>query len=106
VPFLGAVAGIAIVGLVAVLTFETPLLILLPPALYFLLTSFEAQFLTPALLARRLTLNPVAVFLALIVWTWIWGIPGALMAVPLLAVFKICCDHIDPLKPVGTLLGR
>jgi predicted PurR-regulated permease PerM len=106
VPFLGAVAGMSIVGLVAVLTFETPLLILLPPATYLVLTSIEAQFVTPALLARRLTLNPVVVFLALIVWTWIWGIPGALMAIPLLAVFKICCDHIDPLKAVGTLLGR
>jgi predicted PurR-regulated permease PerM len=106
VPFLGAVAGIGIVGLVAVLTFETPLLILLPPAVYLVLTAIEAQFVTPALLARRLILNPVVVFLALIVWTWIWGVPGALMAVPLLAVFKICCDHIDPLKSVGTLLGR
>ncbi len=106
VPFLGAVAGISVVGLVAILTFETPLLILLPPASYLLLTSIEAQFVTPALLARRLTLNPVVVFLALIVWTWLWGIPGALMAIPLLAVFKICCDHIEPLNPIGTMLGR
>jgi len=106
VPFLGAVAGISIVGLVAILTFETVSLIVLPPLAYLVLTTFEAQFITPALLARRLTLNPVAVFLALIVWTWLWGIAGALMAVPLLAVFKICCDHIEPLQPVGTLLGR
>jgi len=106
VPFLGAVAGISIVGLVALLTFDTPSMILLPPVAYLVLTSIEAQFVTPAVLARRLTLNPVVVFLALIVWTWIWGIPGALMAVPLLAVFKICCDHVDPLKSVGTLLGR
>jgi predicted PurR-regulated permease PerM len=106
VPFLGAVAGISIVGLVALLTFETPSLILLPPVAYLVLTTLEAQFVTPALLARRLTLNPVAVFLALIVWTWLWGIAGALMAVPLLAVFKICCDHIEPLQPVGTMLGR
>jgi predicted PurR-regulated permease PerM len=106
VPFLGAVAGIGIVGLVALLTFETPALILLPPVTYLALTTLEAQFVTPALLARRLILNPVAVFLALIAWTWLWGIAGALMAVPLLAVFKICCDHIEPLNPVGTLLGR
>ena len=106
VPFLGAVAGIGIVGLVALLTFETPALILLPPVAYLALTTLEAQFVTPALLARRLILNPVAVFLALIAWTWLWGIAGALMAVPLLAVFKICCDHIEPLNPVGTLLGR
>ena len=48
----------------------------------------------------------VAVFMALIVWTWLWGVAGALLAVPLLATFKICCDHIEPLNPIGTLLGR
>jgi predicted PurR-regulated permease PerM len=106
VPFLGAVTGIGIVGLVAILTFEEPLFMLLAPAAYLVLTSIEAQFVTPLLLARRLTLNPVAVFLALIVWTWLWGIPGALLAIPLLAVFKICCDHIEPLNPIGTMLGR
>ncbi len=106
VPFLGAVVGIGIVGLVAVLTFEQLWSIVLPPLTYLFLTSFEAQFVTPALLARRLTLNPVAVFLALIVWTWLWGVAGALLAVPLLATFKICCDHIEPLQPIGTMLGR
>jgi predicted PurR-regulated permease PerM len=106
VPFLGAVVGIATVGLVAVLTFDHFWAIILPPLCYLFLTSFEAQFVTPALLARRLTLNPVAVFLALIVWTWLWGVAGALLAVPLLATFKICCDHIEPLHPIGTMLGR
>jgi predicted PurR-regulated permease PerM len=106
VPFLGAVVGIATVGLVALLTFDHFWAIILPPLCYLFLTSFEAQFVTPALLARRLTLNPVAVFLALIVWTWLWGVAGALLAVPLLATFKICCDHIEPLHPIGTMLGR
>jgi predicted PurR-regulated permease PerM len=106
VPFLGAVTGIGIVALVALLTFDHFWSILLPPLSYLVLTSFEAQFITPALLARRLTLNPVAVFLALIVWTWLWGVAGALLAVPLLATLKICCDHIEPLNPIGTMLGR
>jgi predicted PurR-regulated permease PerM len=106
VPFLGAVTGIGIVGLVALLTFDQAWSIFLPPLSYLGLTAIEAQFVTPALLARRLTVNPVAVFLALIVWTWMWGIAGALLAVPLLATFKICCDHIEPLQPIGTMLGR
>jgi predicted PurR-regulated permease PerM len=106
VPFLGAVTGISIVGLVALITFDQAWSIFLPPLSYLCLTSIEAQFVTPALLARRLTLNPVAVFLALIVWTWMWGIAGALLAVPLLATFKICCDHVEPLQPIGTMLGR
>ena len=106
VPFLGAVTGIGIVALVALITFDTPLAILAPPLIYLGFTGLEAQFVTPVLLARHLTLNPVAVFLALIVWTWMWGIAGSLLAVPLLATFKICCDHLEPLRPIGTMLGR
>ena len=66
----------------------------------------RTKFITPALLGKRLEMNTVAVFLAVAVWGLLWGVLGALMAVPLLAVFKICCDHIEPLNPVGTLLGR
>jgi predicted PurR-regulated permease PerM len=70
------------------------------------LTTVEAYFVTPSLLARRLTLNPVSVFLALIVFTWMWGAAGALLAVPMLASFKICCDHVEALQPIGVMLGR
>jgi predicted PurR-regulated permease PerM len=105
VPFLGAVSGISIVAMVALITFDD-WWFLLPPLTYLLIHTIEAQFVTPTLLARRLTLNPVAVFLALIIWTWLWGIAGALLAVPLLATFKICCDHIEPMQPVGAMLGR
>ena len=106
VPFLGAAAGIVILAVVAMVTFDQLVAMLLPPLAYLVLTSIEAQLVTPSLLARRLTLNPVVVFLALIAGTWLWGIGGALLAVPMLATFKICCDHIDDLKPIGTLLGR
>ncbi len=105
-PLLGAMVGISVISLAAVLTFDGALAILLPPISYALLTAFEAQLVTPAILARRLSLNPVVVFLAIILWTWLWGIAGALLAVPLLTTFKICCDHIDPLKPTGILLAR
>jgi predicted PurR-regulated permease PerM len=106
IPYLGALVGIGTVGLVALLTFDEPAWILLPPLVYFTLTTFEAYFVTPSLLARRLTLNPVAVFLALIIFTWMWGAAGALLAVPMLATFKICCDHVEALEPVGVMLGR
>jgi predicted PurR-regulated permease PerM len=106
IPYLGALVGIGTIGLVALLTFDAPGNILMPPLAYFALTTFEAYFVTPSLLARRLTLNPVAVFLALIVLTWMWGVAGALLAVPMLATFKICCDHVEALEPIGTMLGR
>jgi predicted PurR-regulated permease PerM len=58
------------------------------------------------LLGRRLALNPVAIFIGLAFWLWMWGLPGALVAVPLLATLKICCDHIEWLAPVGEFLGE
>jgi predicted PurR-regulated permease PerM len=58
------------------------------------------------LLGRRLILNPVVIFMGIIFWGWLWGIPGALLAVPILVSFKIFCDHIGPLSPIGEFLGR
>ena len=57
------------------------------------------------LLARRFTLSPVKVISSLMFWDWLWGIPGALLSTPLLAVTKIVCDHIEVLTPLGPLLG-
>ena len=62
--------------------------------------------MSPLLYSRRLTLNPVALFVGLAFWWWIWGIPGAFVAVPLMATFKIFCDHIDSLAPIGEFLGQ
>ena len=58
------------------------------------------------ILGERLTLNPVAIFIGLVFWWWIWGVPGAFIAVPLIATFKIFCDHIEALAPIGEFLGR
>jgi predicted PurR-regulated permease PerM len=57
-------------------------------------------------MGHRLALNPVAVFVGFAFWFWIWGVPGAFISVPLLAVCKIVCDHVDSLRPVGEFLGR
>jgi predicted PurR-regulated permease PerM len=65
----------------------------------------EGETITPLLLARRFTLNPLLVIVSLMFWDWLWGITGALLAVPLLAVAKILCDHIEVLTPLGHLLG-
>jgi len=54
----------------------------------------------------RFALNPVAIFIWIIFWGWLWGVIGALLAVPMLTVFKIFCDHIEPLAPIGEFLGK
>ena len=106
IPYLGAMVTTGVLAVVAAVTFEELSAIVAPPAVYLLLTTLEGQFVTPMLLGRRLTLNPVVIFLALLVWGWLWGVPGVLMAVPLLAAFKILCDHVPSLATVGEFLGR
>jgi predicted PurR-regulated permease PerM len=65
----------------------------------------EGQILTPLILGRRLALSPVAIFIAMLTWGWLWGIAGALIAVPLLASFKIVCENLETLRPIAVLLG-
>jgi predicted PurR-regulated permease PerM len=106
VPFIGPLVGVAVMTLVAFTTFDAVVDIMLPPLAYLLLHNLEAQLFTPLFLARRLVLNPVAILLSLILWSWLWGVAGALLAVPLLSAFKIVCDHVEGLHPVGVMLGR
>lgn len=105
VPYLGAIVGILVIALVAALSFDGVGPMLLPPLVYFLLTATEGYFVTPLILGKRLTLSPVMILLSLLFWGWLWGITGAVLAVPMLAVLKILCDHLEPLRPVGEFLG-
>ena len=105
IPFIGPAVVTAILFLVSVLTFDGLANILLPPVSFIALTTLEGNFLTPMIVGRRLSLNPIAVFVSILFWGWMWGIPGALLAVPILAIFKILCDAHEPLKAIGALLG-
>ena len=105
VPILGPMAGIVVFFFVGLFTFDSVLHATLPPLVYLGVHLLEGETVTPMLLARRFTLNPVLVIGSLMFWDWMWGIPGAFLSVPLLAVFKIVCDHIDALTPIGHLLG-
>lgn len=105
IPYLGAIAGSVVVTIVGLVTFPMPLQALLAPFVYITINSLEAYVVTPTILSRRLTINPIAVFLSVIFWGWIWGIPGALMAVPILASLKVVCDATDRLAPVSQFLS-
>lgn len=104
IPILGPVFGICIFILVGMLSFDSLGGALLPAALYFGIHLVEGEMLTPMLVARRFTLNPVLVVLALVFWFWMWGVPGAILAVPMLAMLKIICDRVRPLKAFGHFL--
>ena len=104
VPILGPLFGTGIFLLAGMLSFDSLGWALLPPALYFGIHLIEGEALTPMLVARRFTLNPVLVILALVFWFWMWGVPGAILAVPMLAILKIVCDRVRPLKALGHFL--
>jgi predicted PurR-regulated permease PerM len=105
IPYLGSLIGIGTVTVVAILTFDDIFRIIMVPSIYFALDTVEANLVTPMILGRRLALNPVVIFVWLIFCGWIWGVTGALLAVPLLAIIKIISDQVEQLAPIGEFLG-
>lgn len=106
IPYVGVLISMIVVTFVGLLTFDSLSQALLPAAVIFGVNVIEGQFLTPIVAGNRLALSPVAIFLAIVVLGWIWGILGVLMAVPMLASVKLVCDHVAPLNPVAVFLGR
>lgn len=104
-PYVGAIASMALLGLAALLTFDTVGRALVVPGVFWAINMVESNLITPLILSHRLQLNTVALFIGMTFWWFVWGIPGALMAVPMMAVIKIFCDHFDSLAPVGEFLG-
>lgn len=106
IPYLGSLTTGIILTAAAALTFDPVGRALLVPATYFIIQTLEGQVLTPLVLGRRLALNPLMVFSSIVFWFWLWGIPGALMGVPILATVKLIADRVDGLAPLGQFLGR
>ncbi len=106
IPYAGAFVGTCVVFLVGLFTFNSIGEAAIAPLAYFALTSIEGNFVTPTVLGCRMSLNPIVVFLWLAFWGWMWGIGGALLAVPLLAIFKIGCDQFETTKPLSLLVSR
>jgi predicted PurR-regulated permease PerM len=104
VPYFGPFVGISLLAAVGLLTFDSLWKALLPPAWYLLLHVLESNLVTPFMLGRRFTLNPVVIFVSLIFWTWLWGVPGALLSVPILVSIKVICDRLPSMSHVSELL--
>ena len=106
VPYLGPIVMVSVLSMVGLLTYPDLAHALIPPGIFLGLHLMESYLLTPMILGRRLTLNPVVIFLGFTFWGWLWGITGAILAVPIMMVFKIFCEHSEPLAPVAELLGN
>jgi predicted PurR-regulated permease PerM len=104
-PYIGALMTIVLVAAIALISFDTISYALLAPTFVLLCDIVEGQLITPMTVGRRLEINAVAVFIAIAFWSWLWGVVGALIAVPLLVVIRVFCDHFDGLRHVGNFLA-
>jgi predicted PurR-regulated permease PerM len=104
VPIIGPFVGVLIFVMAGALASDSLWLALVPAGLYLLIHLIEGEALTPMLLAKRFTLNPVLLIMSLVFWFWMWGVPGAILSVPMLAVMKIVCDRVRPLAAYGHFL--
>jgi predicted PurR-regulated permease PerM len=104
-PYVGSAVVFGLLAFTGLLQFDSWWWALLPAISYILTMFICGNVIIPFLVGRRLTLSPLAIFVAIVFWGWMWGVVGALVAVPLLASFKIVCDRIDPLQPVAEFLA-
>jgi predicted PurR-regulated permease PerM len=105
IPILGPLFGVGILFMAGLVNFNDGLHAMLPAGIYLAIHIVEGETVTPMLLARRFTLNPVLIIVSLIFWYWMWGVVGALLAVPMLGTFKIVCDHVESMKAIGYFIG-
>ena len=96
IPYIGALMMEAALFAVGLVSFATLAHALVAPLIFLGLATLEGHFITPAVIGRRLTLNPLTVFLSLVFWTWLWGPVGAFLAVPLLIMALVVIDHLFP----------
>ncbi|MEO8909445.1 MAG: AI-2E family transporter [Gemmatimonadaceae bacterium] len=106
IPYLGAAGLVFILAAAGLTTFTSISHALLAPAVYLGINLLQANVVSPLLMGDRLELNPVAIFVGLAFWFYIWGVAGALLAVPLMATFKILCDYVPWLASIGEFLSK
>ena len=93
-------------GIVVFIQFDDPLKTVYICGITLAITSLEGWLLTPTLMSRASQMNPVAIFVGLLFWSWVWGVWGTILAVPMMMTAKAICDRIEDLQPVGELLGE
>jgi predicted PurR-regulated permease PerM len=104
-PYVGPLIGLVLLTLAGFAQFADPAQALLPPLVFLMIQTLEGQLLTPMILGRSMALDPVIVFLSLLLLGWLWGVVGLLLAVPLLTCLRICAEQVRGWYPLARLLG-
>ena len=106
IPYLGPIIVSGGLAVVAFLQFDDLLMTSYIAGTALAITSLEGWLLTPVLMSRAAQMNPVAIFVGLLFWSWVWGVWGTILAVPILMAVKAVCDRVEDLQPFGELLGE
>jgi predicted PurR-regulated permease PerM len=106
IPYFGPIAVSAALGLVGFMEFNSLTQAAWVAGVALAITSLEGWLLTPALMGRVAQMNHVAVFAGLLFWSWMWGVWGLLLAIPMMVVVKAVCDRVEEFRPIGRFLGE
>lgn len=105
IPYLGSIIAASMPIIIAIVTKPSPWFALLVLALYIVIQFIDNNYIVPKIVASKVKINALASIIAVITFGALWGIPGMLVAIPLIAIAKLIFDHIEPLKSWGYLLG-
>lgn len=106
IPYLGALMTVALIGIVALASFDGTGTMVLACGGFIAINLLESNLLTPMVLGRKMPLNTVAVFVSLLFWGWVWGVIGVIMAVPITVMIQVVSSHSERFRSVSILLGN
>jgi predicted PurR-regulated permease PerM len=101
IPYLGGAVTTVILTIVSFVTFEGWVDILLPPLVFVIINGLEGNVVTPIIIGKRLSLNPIGIFLSLLFWGWIWGVAGVFLATPILVTLLISANKLTQLPQIA-----
>jgi predicted PurR-regulated permease PerM len=106
IPYLGPIIVSGGLAVIAFMQFDNLVTTLYVSGTALAITSLEGWLLTPVLMSRVAQMNPVAIFVGLLFWSWVWGVMGTILAVPMMMMLKAIADRVEDLQPIGELLGE
>jgi len=105
IPYIGGIVAVSLPMVIALLTKMSPIYALYVLAIYYFIQLIDNNYIVPKIVASKVKINALVSIIVVLAFGALWGIPGMFISIPLTAIIKLVCDHFEPLKPWGFLLG-